>query len=598
MSKLYKGSGVLALAFAAVHAACAHTVPVKLIAFNDFHGNLQAPGEIRAGLDGAAMAAGGVDVLAAYIARLKAQDANAVVVSAGDLVGASPLLSALFHDEGTIEAMNRLGLDLNAVGNHEFDEGSAELLRLQNGGCHPTDPQHSCRGAEVGTPVPFEGARFRFLAANVFDAEGNTLFPPYAIKTFDGVRIGFIGLTLRETPNIVVAGGVAGLRFSAEVETINALVPALRASGVNAIVVLIHQGGSQIRDKAPLDSNACAGDLAGSPLRSIVGRLDDAIDVVISGHTHAAYICRLANAVGRTIPVTSAGDYGRALTDIDLRLDAQSGAVVDIQASNILVDRSDSSMTPIASVRSIVDGYAALAAPIANRVVGSIAAPVSSDPDAACESAAGDLIADAQLRATSAGGARIALMNRGGVRPPGFTYPQQPLVGEGDGNVTYGELFTVQPFGNSLVTLTLTGAQLRDVLEQQFAGCMGQTVDRVLQVSAGFKFSYDYRRPACRKITAVTLDGRALERTAKYRVTVNNLLADGGDGFTVLRDGTERLVGPSDIDALAGYLSAYNFSAYDLSAANPGARRAAYVPDDPALLKPRIRRLDAAIRCP
>jgi len=200
---------------------------IKIVAFNDFHGQLESPGTLRVnpGAPTPNVAVGGVDWMAGYIANLKSQNPNTVVVSAGDLIGATPLISALFHDEGTIETMNRAGLDFNAVGNHEFDEGKDELKRMQAGGCHPTD-LNTCRGADVGTPVPFEGAKFKFLAANVVEtANGKTVFPPYAIKSMGGVRVGFIGMTLKETPTIVTPSGVEGLQFKDEAATVNALIP-------------------------------------------------------------------------------------------------------------------------------------------------------------------------------------------------------------------------------------------------------------------------------------------------------------------------------------------------------------------------------------
>ncbi len=268
---------------------------VKLVAFNDFHGQLESPGSLRVNAATATptLPAGGVDWMAGYVAHLKAQNPRTLVVSAGDIIGASPLVSALFHDEPTIEAMNRLGLDFNAVGNHEFDEGKEELLRMQNGGCHPSDA-NSCKGAQVGTPVPFEGAKFKFLAANVEEtASGKTLFPPYAIKQWGNVRVGLIGMTLKDTPSIVTPSGIAGLSFKDEAATVNALVPKLRARGVNAIVVLVHQGGTQPVSQAADTINSCVGNLAGTPIPAIVGALDDAVDLVITGHTHQAYNCLL-----------------------------------------------------------------------------------------------------------------------------------------------------------------------------------------------------------------------------------------------------------------------------------------------------------------
>jgi 5'-nucleotidase len=578
---------------------------IKVLALNDFHGALESPGTYKADGSAAAVPAGGVDELAGYIAAARAANPNTIVVSAGDLIGASPLVSALFHDEPTIETMNRAGLDFNAVGNHEFDDGKAELKRMAQGGCHPTDTVNSCRGADVGTPVPFEGAQFKFLAANVVNAKtGDTLFKPYGIKAFKAggkkVKVAFIGLTLKETPQIVTPSGVKGLKFNDEAATVNQLVPELRAQGVEAIVVLIHQGG--VQTGSTVDINACAGNLDGSPIKTIVSQLDDAVDLVISGHTHAAYNCQLPLASGRLIPVTSANTQGRVLTDIDITLDRNSGQVAAITAQNKVVDRSNAAIVPNAQIAGIVAAYKTLAAPVANQVIGSITTDVPNTKDAACNMPAGDPIADSQWAATSAsslGGAQFALMNPGGVRSPGFLYAGS-TAGEGDGNVTYGEAFTVQPFGNSLVTLTLTTQQVRDTLEQQFPGCLGQTSTyaKVLLPSNGIRYEWDNTQACGAKVRNLTLSsgagvqtlvdaaGQVVEAGKTWRVTVNNFLADGGDGFSVLKGGSNRLGGAQDIDALSAYLAAYKAPA---PAYNPAAAH---------LGKPRIVRLDAGTSCP
>lgn len=587
-------------------AGCSHVppgtpVPVRLIALNDFHGHLQSPG--RFGVDNLVpveqrVPVGGADAIAAQVAQLKQGQAHSAVVAAGDLIGASPLVSALFHDEPAVEALNRIGLEFSAVGNHEFDRGAAELLRLQRGGCKRledgTRDPHSCRGASVGTPVPFEGARFRWLAANVLRrADGTTLLPAWGTKVFDGIPVAFVGMTLQATPSIVTPRGVAGLEFRDEAQTVAALVPQLRARGIEAIVVLLHEGGVQAGPRTAL--NGCEGLLAGSPLARIVARLDDAVDLVISGHTHAAYNCRLPNAAGRSVPVTSASAFGRVLTRIDLSLDPRSRDVIDVQAENLLVERLAVGLQPAAPVRALVEAYAALAAPLAQRVVGRVPAELPAQAvDAACNMPAGELVADAQLAATAApalGGAELALMNRGGVRQPGFTWASSP-AGEGDGRVTYAEAFTVQPFGNSLVTQTFSAAQLHELLEQQFAGCRGQSADttRLLVPSAGFSYTWDGARACGERIRAVTLerggvteslvaDGRVLQPQARYRVTVNSFLAGGGDGFSVLTQGTDALGGAQDLDALIAHL------------AQAPARR------DAAGAGPRIRRIGGS-RCP
>lgn len=540
---------------------------LKIIALNDFHGNLQSPGKFRANPQSPEVDAGGVDFLAGYVAHLKSQNPDNVVISAGDVTGGGPLISALFHDEDTIETMNRLGLEINGVGNHEFDHGMRELLRLQHGGCSTVDA-NTCKGKVAGTPVQFEGAKFKYLAANVFyTSTGKTIFPAYAVKTYHGVKVAFIGVTLKDTPAIVAASGVAGLRFADEAITINATVRQLRRQGIESFVVLIHEGGYQA-GKGSRDINACAGDMNGYPIRPIVSQLDDAVDLVISAHTHEAYVCQLPNRSGRKIPVTSASSYGRVLSDIDVTIDTATRNITAVTARNLVIDQTDTDITPNAAIRSIVEVYAALAAPIVNRVVGSVAADIVKTTSTSGESPMGDLIADAQLEATSApstGGAVAAFTNEGGIRA-GLPFAST-TQGVQDGGVTYGEIFTAQPFGNNLVTMTLTGAQIKTMLEQQFKGCALESppgaappsTDRHLQVSEGFSYTWSKDGAECNKIDArsIKIHGVTVSPSAKYRVTMNSLLADGGEQLYVLKKGTDRRVGPQDLDAMTAYLAKY-----------------------------------------
>jgi 5'-nucleotidase len=601
--------GIWTLALAAGCAAPPPTEPftVKVIGFNDYHGNLQSPGPFAPNLAAPPeqrVPVGGADAIAAHVNRLKAQNPQHVVVGAGDMVGATPLISSLFFDEPSIETLNRIGLEFNAVGNHEFDHGWPHLLRLQRGGCRigadgRPDP-NSCQGAKVGTPVPYEGAKFQWLAANVVvKATGQPLLPAFGVKRFGGVPVAFVGMTLKDTPAIVTPSGVTGLAFRDEAATVNALVPRLRADGIEAIVVLVHEGGVQTGGR--VDINGCDGNLAGTPIARIVAQLDDAVDLVISGHTHAPYVCRLPNAKGRLVTVTSASAFGRVLTDIDLTLDPKTRDVTGVVAVNRLVDRR--ALPPDPAVAGIVEGYEALVAPRAAVVIGSIAVELpNAAVDAACNMPAGDLVADSQLAATRApelGGAQIAFMNRGGVRTPGFTYRQRDA--EGDGNVTYGEAFSVQPFGNSLVTLTLTTQQIKDLLEQQFAGCGGQlpTATRLLLPSAGLHVRWDGARDCGARIRELTLtrDGRTetlvdaggnvVEPARDWRVTVNSFLAAGGDGFSVLTRGRAPLGGAQDIDALAAHLGRFKAPAPPYRPGTDPADRG----------RPRLQR-DGGAACP
>ena len=562
--KIRHSAIAMALAFACSNVVCAApTVKLKILALNDFHGQLESPGSLRnLPTDPAAtIPVGGIDYLAGYISDIKTKNPNTVVVSAGDLIGATPIISALFHDEGTIETMNRAGLEINAVGNHEFDEGKTELLRMQNGGCHPTDA-NTCQGAAVGTPVPFEGASFSYLAANVVDKNTKqTLFPSYVIKEYEGVKVAFIGMTLKETPTIVTPSGVAGLTFLDETKAANRLVPQLLAQGVKAIVVLIHQGGIIPVSASMTTLNTCDGNLDNSPIKTIVNGLSDHIDLVISGHTHQTYNCKLTTKNGvHTIPVTSANSQGRAITDIDMVLNSKNGRVLKVSATNVAIDRSNATITPDASIQAIVNGYKALSTTVANRVIGSISADLTRTLSVAGENVMGDIIADAQLAATKDpkfGAAQVAFMNPGGVRAD-LTYASS-LAGEGDANVTFGEAFTVQPFGNSLVTLSLTGAQIEEMLEQQFVGCPNaQSFNRILLPSAGFTYAWKATGPDCDKVdpASIAINGTVLEPTAEYRVTVNSFLADGGDKFFAIAKGTKRLGGAQDSDALEAYFTA------------------------------------------
>jgi len=513
-------------------------VHLQLLAFNDFHGNLEPPAgssgtvitERPEGMPPVTVPAGGAAFFATHVAQLRAAEPNTLVVSAGDLIGASPLTSALFHDEPTIEAMNEIGLDVSAVGNHEFDEGGAELLRMQYGGCHPVD------GCQDGTG--FAGARFSFLAANVEvdESGGRTLLPSYVVREVDGVPVAFIGMTLEATPTIVSPVGVGGLSFHDEAATVNQLVPVLRAAGVRAIVVLVHEGGLQtgLYDQ-------CVG-ISGA-IVDLVGALDDEVDLVVSGHTHAAYNCVIDGT-----PVTSALSFGRLVTKIDLTLDPVSHDVTAVEAANRIVTRD---VSPDPAVGALVTRYLDRVAPLRDRVIGQVATALTgprSVPTPTGESLLGDVIADAMLAATAAdnrGHAVVAFMNPGGVR-----------ADLDAGDVTYGEAFTIQPFGNTLVTLTLTGAQVDAMLEQQWMGAF----PRILQPSAGFSYTWSMAAPVGQRVDAasIRIGGAPVAADATYRVTVNNFLATGGDGFTVLNDGTQRLGGPVDVDALEAYLTAHS----------------------------------------
>jgi 5'-nucleotidase len=549
MRRLQIAIGLVALiAFAAAAPASARpdnkpeprTIDVQLLAVNDFHGNLQPPsgssGQIRISNDPIVnVDAGGMEYVATHLRQLEAtNEKNTTIVSAGDLIGASPLLSGLFHDEPTIEAWNLAGLDFNGVGNHEFDEGKAELLRMQNGGCHPLD------GCQDGTP--FFGSVFQFLAANVIDdSTSNPLFPEFKIERYQGVKVAFIGETLEGTPLIVTPAGVQGLTFLDEADTVNNLVPHLQEKGVETIVVLIHEGGFQA---LPFLYNGCNN--LGGDIVDIVDRMSDEVDVVISAHTHQPYNCVLDGKI-----VTSASSFGRLITDVDLGIDRKTGEVASKTARNVIVTR-DVPKDPAQT--ALIDHYNAIAGPIANRVVGRITADITRAANAAGESALGDVIADAQLAATAPtdfGGAKIAFMNPGGIRAD--LVWAQISGGEAPGEVTFGELFTVQPFANTLVVKTCTGAQIEQLLEQQWQVL---PTGRFLQISAGFTYTWDAAKPIGDRVdpASIKLDGVTLDPATGYRVEMNSFLATGGDGFTVFNACTNQLGGEVDVDALARYV--------------------------------------------
>jgi len=542
------------------------TVKGQFLSYNDFHGAIDPPGGSGAAVNGTP--AGGVEYLATYLKKLRTEAAaegrKTLTVGAGDLIGGTPLVSAAFHDEPTIELMNEVGLQVSSVGNHEFDEGVDELIRMQRGGCHPTD------GCQDGDG--FKGAKFTYLAANTINKKtGLPILPPIDIKLVNGTPVGFVGLTLEGTPGIVNPAGIKNVRFANEVETANKWGNVLKLFGVKAQVLLVHQGGQQnVSEQVPIpgvsDCNAFAG-----PIVPIVAGLNPEFSLVVSGHTHRFYSCTLPNSKGTSV-VTSAGSNGQLITDIDYAINRRTGRFAEVTAKNVVVENGVSDgkggwlrdaagvflknpATVDAKAKKVADKYRTAVAPIANKVVGSISADITRTAGANGESPLGDVIADAQLAWTTASNAQIALMNPGGIRADFDA--EQSSGGEANGQVTYGEAFTVQPFNNLVVTQTLTGAQLKNVLEQQFVGFGGQTTQRILQVSAGLTYSWNSTAPAGSKVTALALNGTPIDPATNYQVTTNDFLANGGDGFTNLTLGTGRTTAPGfDVDALVGYLGA------------------------------------------
>ncbi|BBW96228.1 bifunctional metallophosphatase/5'-nucleotidase [Geobacillus icigianus] len=476
-------------------------IEVQLLGINDFHGQLNVTRKVGG------REVGRADYLAAYLKQREAENKNTLLVHAGDAVGASPPVSALLQDEPTIEVLNKLGFDVGTLGNHEFDEGVAEMLRLIHGGYHPATGD-------------FAGADFPYVSANVIDKETKQpILPPYVIKRVNGMPIGFIGVTLTDTPSIVTPSGVAGVEFIDEATAINKAVRELKKKGVRTIVVLAHNPGASNPD----------GTNASGEIVDIAKTVDDEVDVIFAGHNHA-YL----NAVVDGKLLVQSYSYGTAFSDVDLKIDPRTKDVVAKQAE--IVTTYHDGITPDPEIRALVEKYEAKVAPLVNQVVGTAAETITDEQNASGESALGNLIADAQRAAMNTD---FAFMNPGGIR-----------ADIEQGEVTWGELYNVQPFNNQLVKMTLTGAQIRELLNQQWQ----PTKTRMLQIS-GLRYTWSASRPAGNKVVDIQLpDGTPLNPNGEYTVTVNSFLADGGDGFTVLTQGTNREVGPVDLDALVSYI--------------------------------------------
>ncbi|AZQ35730.1 bifunctional metallophosphatase/5'-nucleotidase [Streptomyces cyaneochromogenes] len=540
---------------------------VQLLSFNDLHGNLEPPAgssgrvtELQPDGTTKTIDAGGVEYLATHLRQAREGNKYSITAAGGDMVGASPLISGLFHDEPTIEALNKLDLDVTSVGNHEFDEGAKELARLQNGGCHPT------AGCYV-KDEEFEGADFPYLAANVLDEKtGKPILKPYWVWKKKDVKVGFIGVTLEDTPGVVSADGVKGLKFKDEVETINKYAKVLQRQGVKSIVALIHEGGLPASGSYNYNCDSPgAGDGVSGPIVDIAKNITPQVDALVTGHTHAAYVCTIPDPAGKPRMVTSAASFGRLYTDTTLTYDRFTGDIArtSVKSANHVVTRT---VAKAPDMTELIGKWNTLAAPIGNRAIGYISADISNT---GTESPIGDLIADAQL----AHGKELdpetdlALMNPGGVRAP-LTYAAKGS--EGDGVVTYAEGFTVQPFSNTVNLQDFTGAQLIQVLKEQVSGTNAAS-PKILQPSSGLTYTLDLTKSGADRVVtdSIKLNGGAIDPTATYRVATNSFLAGGGDGFPTLGQGTNDLVGSDDLTALEKYLTANS------SATNPIAPPAA-----------------------
>ncbi|MGW1758179.1 bifunctional metallophosphatase/5'-nucleotidase [Streptomyces mirabilis] len=532
---------------------------VQLLSFNDLHGNLEPPAgssgrvtELQADGTTKSIDAGGVEYLATHLREARQGNKYSITAAAGDMVGASPLISGLFHDEPTIDALNKLDLDVTSVGNHEFDEGAKELGRLQNGGCHPTDGCYDKK-------AKFRGADFPYLAANVTDEKtGKPILKPYWVWKKNGVKVGFIGVTLEGTPNIVSADGVKGLKFGDEVETINKYAKVLQRQGVKSIVALIHEGGAPASTAYNYDCDSPgAGDGISGPIVDIAKNVTPAVDALVTGHTHQAYACTIPDPSGKPRMVTSASSFGRLYTDTTLTYDRWTGDIARtaVKSANHVVTRD---VAKAADMTSLISKWKTLSAPIASRPIGFIAGEIGN---AGNESPLGDMIADAQLAYAKSVDpeADLAVMNPGGIRA-GLTYAASGS--EGDGVVTYGEAYTVQPFANTVNLVNLTGAQVITALQQQVSGA-NEAAPKILQISKGLTYTLDLTKTGAARVVAdsIKLNGAAIDPAATYRVAMNSFLAGGGDGFAELGKGADVVVGSDDLAAFESYLTANSSAA-------------------------------------
>jgi 5'-nucleotidase len=572
-------TGALALTLPAANAASdqdrhhpakpGKTVELQVLAFNDLHGALEPPtgsgGRVtHEHPDGTTetIDAGGVEYLATALREARRGHSRSVTVAAGDMVGATPLISGLFHDEPTIEALNKLEMDVVGVGNHEFDQGWRELLRKQDGGCHPVDGCY-VEGRE------FQGADFPFLAANVVHEDtGVPIMAPYTVERLKGVKVGFIGVTLEGTANIVTQEGIEGLEFLDEVETINRYAEELRLQGVNSVIALIHEGGYPSSGAYNHDCDADGAGLSG-PVVEIAENTSPLVDVLVTGHTHQPYVCTIPDPDGQDRLVTSAQANGRLFTELNMDYDRRTKDIVraSVQGSNHVVHRD---YRKARDLTRLINFWGELAAPVANTPIGWISQDITQDR-ALPETPLGDVIADAQLaHARSVDeNAEIALMNPGGIRTD-LTYAASG--DEGDGVVTYAEGFAVQPFANYVQLMDLSGEQLLSVLREQVSG-VNEESNKILQPSEGFQYTLDLTRTGADRIVAdsVTVHGEPLDPARTYRVAVNSFLAGGGDGFPTLAEGTDSLVGGNDLDALVDHLGTISGPDNPLSA--PAADR-------------------------
>lgn len=509
-------------------------IELQLLALNDFHGFLNPSNFEEAGVTQGKVQAGGAAFLATKINELSRDKANSLLVGVGDMIGASPLVSALLQDEPAIEALNAMGMRYSSLGNHEFDYGLATLMRLIHGGC----PDTGClQGRD------YTGAKFEYLASNVIDAKtGATIVPASAMATIEGVRVGFIGADLTATPSIALAKNVAGLNFIDEAQSINSEVAKLKAQGVRSIVVMVHLGGVF---QGKVDPTNCAG--IEGPIIAFGNALDPEVDVILSAHSHRSYICNLGTKL-----LTQGASFGHLLTQVQLQIDRRSGEIIRKSAHHVLIDST--TITPDPTLQALVAQAQDATNAVAQQRVGTLAGSgVTRTSDSVRESDLSRLVGDAQLVAASSpetGSAVIALVNEGGVRTD---LPPSPYQGSDPGTpIVYGDIYSVHPFGNEIQVLELTGAELKDALEQPLDGS-----DHII-ASDSLRYSISASAAPGNRVIAssMRLNGQPIKPTDRLRVAINNYLVGGGSGQTHLIGKPIVASAGLDRDALVNYLKA------------------------------------------
>jgi 5'-nucleotidase len=514
------------------------TVSVRLLAFNDLHGSLRPPEGVRSEIrqaDGSLTPAGGAAYLAAYVTQLRSQATNSLLYSVGDNWGSSALESAMFNDEPTVELLNRMKIDASAIGNHELDKGLAEFRRMQSGGCSAVD-------ACTFSPS-FDGANFPLMAANMTYTNGTPATLPFTVNMVDGIPLGVIAISPANTSQIVTPGGIADLQFGDEVEAINRTADVLDFFGVKAITVLLHRGDEPAVEGGPNDCNVESG-----PARDIALRASPKVDVIFTADSHQQYNCEFPDPAGNPRVVMQGASHGRIVSVADVTIDRNTREVVRDQTSafNQIVTHD---ISPDPDIQALADRAWSEASESAQRPVGTITADLTRDRVPSGESTLGNLVADAQLAAGSIRGAQLALTNPGGMR--------EDLDFGTSGQVTYRQAYGVQPFGNSLEVLSVTGAVLKDALEQQFQIDLdGTATERILSPSAGFTYAMDRRAAPGSRISEMRLNGQDIAPDGVYSVVVNKFLAEGGDGFTALKNSTQMTGAGNDLDALTALFAA------------------------------------------